>query len=162
MKSADSSELVDKFYTRLHGVTSHYVTIRHRHENVESHYSIFDFYTLNNFPTETFKCFWASGQYVRLRYGALCKPRTLLLLNAYKQTTPWPKKWLACWGTLQRQTDRRTVLLGWLMHKARFIPQRVTVRYAASTDLDVLYLHLVPDVSRVRLLVLGNFHLSLD
>jgi hypothetical protein len=25
-----------------------------------------------------------------------------------------------------------------LMHKAGFIPQRVTVRYAASTDLDVL------------------------
>ena len=34
----------------------------------------------------------------------LCKPRTVLLPNAYKQTTPCPKKWLACWGTLQRQT----------------------------------------------------------
>jgi len=44
------------------------------------------------------------------------------------------------------------------MHKAGFSPQRVAVRYAASTDPDVVPTYLIQYVSRVRLLVLGDFH----
>jgi hypothetical protein len=39
--------------------------------------------------------------------------------------------------SVQRDTAE-TDGAAWLMHKARFIPQRVTVTHAASTDLDVL------------------------
>lgn len=123
-----------KFYTRLHGVTSHYVTIRQRHENVESHHNKCDFYPFNNFLTEILNGSAASGPNLCLRWALIMQATycTVLLPNAYTQTTPCPKKWLACWGTLQRQA------VVWLMHKAGFGPQRVAVRYAASTDTDVL------------------------